>query len=42
MNQVALLASVALIEDVPGHKLTTGQIGTVVEHLEHDGESRAG
>ncbi|MDQ2945821.1 MAG: DUF4926 domain-containing protein [Acidobacteriota bacterium] len=38
MNRVALLSSVALIEDLPGHSLTKGQIGTVVEHLERNGE----
>lgn len=38
MNRIALLSSVALIEDIPGRKLTKGQIGTVVEHLERDGE----
>ncbi len=35
---VPLLAPVALIEDLPDHKLTRGQIGTVVEYLDHDGE----
>jgi len=29
---------VALTEDVPAHRLTRGQIGTVVEHLERDGD----
>jgi len=29
---------VALTEDLPRHDLTRGQIGTVVEYLEHDGE----
>ena len=38
MNRIALLSSVVLIEDVPGQKLTKGQIGTVVECLERDGE----
>ncbi len=38
MKPVPLLASVALTEDLPDHKLTRGQIGTVVEHLERDGE----
>lgn len=28
----------ALTEDVPAHRLTRGQIGTVVEHLERDGD----
>ena len=35
MTPIPLLASVALTEDLPAHKLTRGQIGTVVEHLEH-------
>jgi Domain of unknown function (DUF4926) len=39
MNQIALLSTVALTEDVPGQNLTKGQIGTVVEHLERDGEN---
>jgi len=38
MKVIPLLASVALVEDLPSHKLTRGQIGTVVEHLERDGE----
>jgi hypothetical protein len=38
MNQIALLSPVALIEDVPSQGLTKGQIGTVVELLQHDGE----
>jgi len=38
MNQIALLSPVALIEDVPNHGLTKGQIGTVVEYLQRDGE----
>jgi hypothetical protein len=29
---------VALTEDLPGENLTRGQIGTVVEHLERDGD----
>jgi hypothetical protein len=33
-----LLAFVALTEDLPVHKLSRGQIGTVVEHLERDGD----
>lgn len=28
----------ALTEDVPAHRLTRGQIGAVVEHLERDGD----
>jgi Domain of unknown function (DUF4926) len=38
MNQIALLSPVALIEDVPEQSLTKGQIGTVVEFLQRDGE----
>jgi hypothetical protein len=38
MNPIPLLSSVALTEDVPGQNLTKGQIGTVVEYLERDGE----
>ncbi len=38
MKPIALLAAVALTEDVPELHLTRGQIGTVVEHLAHDGE----
>ena len=34
MNAIALLSPVALIEDVPEHSLTKGQIGTVVEILQ--------
>ncbi len=37
MNGIALLAPVALIEDVPNQGLTKGQIGTVVELLQRDG-----
>ena len=29
---------VALTEDVPEHGLTRGEVGTVVEYLEHEGE----
>jgi hypothetical protein len=36
--RVPLLALVALAEDLPDERLTRGQIGTVVEHLERDGE----
>jgi hypothetical protein len=35
---IPLLAAVALVEDLPSHNFTRGQIGTVVEHLERDGE----
>jgi hypothetical protein len=38
MNQISLLSSVALIEDLPSRNLTRGQIGTVVEYLERLGE----
>ena len=33
MNLPALLAPVALLVDLPGHGLTRGEMGTVVEHL---------
>jgi len=36
--RIPLLALVALTEDLPGEKLTRGQIGTVVEYLERDGD----
>ena len=36
---IELLTPVALIVDLPEHSLTRGQIGTVVEHLEHNGET---
>ena len=39
MNRIALLSPVALIEDVPNQRLTKGQIGTIVEFLERDGEA---
>ena len=32
-QKVKLLDVVALTEDIPSHKLTRGQVGTVVEHL---------
>jgi hypothetical protein len=35
-QKVKLLDVVALTEDIPGHKLTRGQVGTVVEHLAPD------
>ena len=38
MKPIPLLSAVALIQDLPGQKLTSGQIGTVVEYLELDGE----
>lgn len=34
MKPIPLLSPVALIEDLPEHKLTRGQMGTVVEHLQ--------
>jgi len=34
--RIPLLALVALTEDLPDNKLTRGQIGSVVEHLERD------
>jgi hypothetical protein len=33
-----VLAVVALTGDLPEHKLTRGHIGTVLEHLDRDGE----
>jgi hypothetical protein len=38
MKQIPLLTPVALTEDLPDQKLTRGQIGTVVEYLEREGE----
>ena len=38
MKPIPILAVVALLEDLPDRGLTRGQIGTVVEHLERDGE----
>jgi hypothetical protein len=38
MKLIPLLSPVALTEDLPDRKLTRGQIGTVVEHLEREGE----
>jgi len=35
--RIPLLALVALTEDLPNERLTRGQIGTVVEYLERDG-----
>ncbi|HEY3456472.1 MAG TPA: DUF4926 domain-containing protein [Bryobacteraceae bacterium] len=37
-NRIPLLATVALIIDLPEERLTRGQIGTVVEHLDANGE----
>ena len=39
MRSIPLLAAVALTEDLPEQELTRGQLGTVVEHLERDGEN---
>lgn len=36
---IPLLATVALVIDLPGERLTRGQIGTVVEHLEENGQT---
>ena len=38
MTEVPLLASVALVSDVPEKGLTRGQVGTVVEFLRKDSE----
>jgi hypothetical protein len=38
MERTPLLSLVALIDDLPDRKLTRGQIGTVVEHLDQSGE----
>ena len=37
-SSIPMLATVALVVDVPEEKLTRGQIGTVVEHLESEGD----
>jgi uncharacterized protein DUF4926 len=39
--RIPLLAFVALTEDFPGERLTRGQLGTVVEHLERNGDRGA-
>ena len=39
-TSIPILATVALVVDVPEENLTRGQIGTVVEHLE-SGSDRA-
>ncbi len=36
---ISLLSTVALTEDIPEPNLTRGQIGTVVENLQHGEES---
>jgi hypothetical protein len=38
MKRIPLLSLVALTDDLPSQKLTRGQIGTVVEHLDEGGE----
>ncbi len=38
-SSIPILVTVALIVDLPEHNLTRGQIGTVVEHLESDGDT---
>jgi hypothetical protein len=38
MKSIPLLAPVALTEDLPGNELTRGEMGTVVEYLDRDGE----
>jgi hypothetical protein len=38
MKPIPLLSMVAVVEDVPEHKLTRGQMGTVVEDLGHGPE----
>jgi len=38
MEWIPLLSLVALTDDLPGQKLTRGQIGTLVEHLDEGGE----
>lgn len=37
-SSIPMLATVALVVDVPEENLMRGQIGTVVEHLESDGD----
>jgi hypothetical protein len=37
-SSIPMLATVALVVDVPKENLTRGQIGTVVEHLESEGD----
>ena len=38
LSEIPLLAPVALTADLPEHGLTRGQMGTVVEFLELEGE----
>jgi hypothetical protein len=35
MKEIPLLSTVARMEDIPESNLTRGQIGTVVEYLQH-------
>ena len=37
-SSIPMLATVALVVDVPEENLTRGQIGTVVEHLQSEGD----
>lgn len=37
-SSIPMLATVAVVVDVPDENLTRGQIGTVVEHLEAEGD----
>ena len=37
-RSIPILATVALVIDLPEQNLTRGQIGTVVEHLESKGD----
>jgi hypothetical protein len=37
-RSIPIFATVALVIDLPEQNLTRGQIGTVVEHLESDGD----
>lgn len=37
-SSIPMLATVALVVNVPEENLTRGQIGTVVEHLESEGD----
>lgn len=37
-SPIPMLATVAVVVDVPEENLTRGQIGTVIEHLQADGD----
>jgi hypothetical protein len=39
MRPIPILSLVALPEDLPEYRLSRGQMGTVVEELERDGEA---